>query len=43
MKTLVAYYSWSGTTQGLAKQIANRLHADLFEIKDVDGVFNVGM
>ena len=32
-KTLVAYFSASGTTAGLAKKIAAAAAADLFEIK----------
>lgn len=43
MKTLVAYYSWSGNTKRLAKQIAKELHADLFDIGDPDGTFHAGM
>lgn len=34
MKTLVIYYSRTGTTQRLAQQIAERLHADLEKIVD---------
>lgn len=33
MKTLVAYFSCSGTTEKLAKQIAEIENADLYEIK----------
>lgn len=34
MKTLVVYYSRTGTTQRLAQQIAERLHADIEKISD---------
>ncbi|MEI8360738.1 MAG: hypothetical protein WCG01_01235 [bacterium] len=34
MKTLVVYYSRTGTSQRLAQIIANRLHADLEKIVD---------
>lgn len=43
MKILVAYYSWSGTTQKLAKQIAQKLGADLFDIGDPTQTFAAGM
>lgn len=33
MKSLVAYFSCSGTTEKAAKLIADTLHADLYEIK----------
>ena len=33
MKTLVAYFSASGTTEGVAKKMAEAAGADLFEIK----------
>lgn len=34
MKTLIAYYSWSGNTKRVAEQIHQRLpQSDLFEIK----------
>ena len=33
MKTLVAYFSASGTTEGVAKKVAEAAGADLFEIK----------
>ena len=33
MKTLVAYFSASGTTEGVAKKVAEEAGADLFEIK----------
>lgn len=33
MKTLVAYFSASGVTAGLAKRLASAAEADLFEIK----------
>ena len=33
MKTLVAYFSAEGTTAALAKQVADRLGADIFEIR----------
>ena len=36
MKTLVAYFSAQGTTAALAKQLSDRLGADLFEIRPVD-------
>ena len=31
MKTLVAYFSASGTTEGVAKKVAEEAGADLFE------------
>lgn len=34
-KTLVAYFSYSGTTQHLAKTIANIKNADLFQIETI--------
>lgn len=43
MKILVAYYSWSGTTKRLAKQIAKEVHADLFDIGDPAKIFQAGM
>lgn len=33
MKTLVAYFSATGTTKALAEKIASQLNADLYEIK----------
>ena len=35
-KTLVVYYSASGSTEKVAKEIAQNLNADLFEIEPVD-------
>ena len=35
MKTLVAYFSAQGTTAALAKALAEKTGADLFEIKPV--------
>lgn len=35
MKTLIAYFSAEGTTAKLAKELADRVKADLFEIKPV--------
>ena len=32
-KTLVAYFSASGTTAGVAKDLARAIHADLYEIR----------
>lgn len=32
MKSLVAYFSWSGATRGLAQDIARKTGSDLFEI-----------
>ncbi len=32
-KTLVAYFSASGTTAGVAKDLAGAIHADLYEIR----------
>ena len=32
-KILVAYFSASGTTAGVAKDLANAIHADLYEIR----------
>ena len=34
-KTLVAYFSWGGTTRAVAKTVADVLGAELFEIKTV--------
>ena len=34
-KTLVAYFSASGTTAGVAKDLASAIHADLYEIRPV--------
>ena len=36
MKTLVAYFSAQGTTAALARTLADRLGADLFEIRPVE-------
>ncbi len=36
MKTLVAYFSAEGTTAFLAKQLADRVGADIFEIQPVE-------
>ncbi len=36
MKTLVAYFSAEGTTAFLAKQLADRVGADMFEIQPVE-------
>lgn len=33
---LIAYFSWSGHTETLARQIQGRIGGDLFEIKTVD-------
>lgn len=33
MKTLVAYFSWSGTTKKIAETLAKKTNADLFEIR----------
>ena len=33
MKTLVAYFSASGTTEGVAKKVAEAIGADIFEIE----------
>ena len=35
-KILIAYFSWSGNTRGIAKEIQSRTGADLFEISPVD-------
>lgn len=44
MKVLVAYYSWSGTTKRLAKEIMKRLpDADEFEIKVSPQTFSSDM
>ncbi|MBQ8465333.1 MAG: hypothetical protein IJ545_04915 [Alphaproteobacteria bacterium] len=32
-KVLVVYYSWTGHTKDIAKQIADKTHADLYEIQ----------
>lgn len=34
-KTLIAYFSWSGNTRGIAEEIERQTGADLFEIKTV--------
>lgn len=34
-KILIAYFSWGGTTQGIAKEIQKQTGADLFEIEPV--------
>lgn len=34
-KTLIAYFSWSGNTRGIAKEIESQTGADLFEIETV--------
>ena len=44
MKTLVVYYSQSGNTEGIAKQLAQQLGADIEEIETVtpyDSVYKV--
>ena len=33
MKTLIAYFSWSGNTQGIAQEIQRQTGADIFEIE----------
>ena len=35
-KILVAYFSWSGNTRGIAKEIQRQLKADIFEISPVN-------
>lgn len=35
-RILIAYFSWSGNTETLARQIHERIGGDLFEIKTVD-------
>ena len=35
MKTLVAYFSATDTTKGVAEQLANKLRADIYQIKPV--------
>lgn len=43
-KTLVAYYSWSGTTKNLAERIHQQLpNSDLLEIKVPKGTFSSDM
>ncbi len=32
-KTLIAFYSWGGTTRGIAREIARKTGADVFEIE----------
>ena len=32
-KTLIAFYSWGGTTRGIAREIARKTGADMFEIE----------
>ena len=34
-KTLIAYFSWSGNTKGIAEEIQSQTGADLFEIETV--------
>ena len=36
MKTLVAYFSAEGTTAAVAKELADKLGADIFEIRPVE-------
>lgn len=43
MKTLVAYFSYSGTTKNIANTISEKTGGDLFEIKPQDGYSNVYM
>lgn len=40
-KVLVAYFSYSGTTKGIANAISERTGADLFEIKTQKEYSNV--
>ena len=40
-KVLVAYFSYSGTTQGVAEALSSRIGGDLFEISPRDGYSNV--
>lgn len=42
-KTLVATYSWSGTTQRAANQLAQALSADQYKIEVPDGTFDPDM
>lgn len=40
-KVLVAYFSYSGTTQGVAEALSSRIGGDLFEISPREGYSNV--
>ncbi|MTV82145.1 flavodoxin [Secundilactobacillus folii] len=40
---LMAYYSWSGTTAALAKQIDDQLHPDVYQIQVPAGTFSTDM
>ena len=40
-KILVAYFSYSGTTRGIANGISEKIGGDLFEITPQDGYSNV--
>ena len=33
MKTLIAYFTWSGTTKEIAEKLARKTHGDLFRIE----------
>ncbi len=35
-KTLIAYFSWSGNTRGIAKNIKERIYADIVELTPVE-------
>ena len=43
MKTLVAYFSASGVTQGVAKRLAEKVGADIYEIKPVKPYTNADL
>ncbi|MBB1124172.1 flavodoxin [Limosilactobacillus albertensis] len=42
-KTLVAYYSWSGRTQGMAEKIAQLVDADMYRIEVAPDTFDRDM
>lgn len=42
-KTLVAYYSWSGRTQGVAEQIAQLVDADIYKLEVAPDTFDRDM
>ena len=43
MKTLVAYFSASGVTKGVAEKLAEKIGADIYEIKPVEPYTNADL